>query len=408
MKRRATRLLLVLLCLLPAASGGAEVLVLSLEQALALARERAPALLSAGERIDEARGRLTAARPLLHENPVLEAAAGPRLQKHRTPLAAEVGLSQGLELAGERGSRIAAAGAGVEHASADRDDALRLLLRDVAIAFHRLHESEEQHRVALRSEAVAADVAHSSERRYRADEVPYLDVNVSKAGLASARAQSREAAAQAAIARADLGRLLGLADAQGLATQGSLPVAAVPELGVLRERLAERADLRALAAELAQAEAEARLARAESWPDVAVGASYERDDPDDVVLAGLTLELPVFDRGQGARAETNARVRRLRRELAVERTAAESELTTAYFVYREREAAALELETSALPLLDENEKLVHRSYEAGQIGLAELVVLRRETLALRSETLKRRLLAAIAASEVLAASGDLE
>ena len=76
-----------------------------------------------------------------------------------------------------------------------REAALRRLLRDVAIAFQRLQESEEQQRVALRGEALAADVARSSERRFRADEVAYLDVNVSKAALASARAQSREAAA---------------------------------------------------------------------------------------------------------------------------------------------------------------------------------------------------------------------
>lgn len=408
MNRLAICSLCIAICLLPAPRSRAEALVLSLEQALALARERAPVLLSAGERIDEARGRLTGAQPLLHENPELEAAAGPRLQNNRTPLAAEVGVSQGLELAGQRGARIDAAEAGVERTSADRDDALRRLLRDVAIAFHRLQESEEQQRVALRAEALTAELARSSERRYRADEVAYLDVNVSKASVASARAQSREAAAQVAVARGDLGLLLGLADTQGLATQGPLRAASVPELAVLLGRLDERADLRALRAELAEAEANTRLARAESWPDVAVGASYERDDPDDVVLAGLTLELPVFDRGQGSRAVADARVRRLRRELAVERTAAEVQLATAYTVYREREAAALELETGALPLLDENEKLVHRSYEAGQIGLADLVVLRRETLALRSEYLKRSLAAAIAASEVLASSGGLE
>jgi len=45
---------------------------LTLEQALALARERAPPVLSARRRIEDARGRVTGASAWFRENPVLE------------------------------------------------------------------------------------------------------------------------------------------------------------------------------------------------------------------------------------------------------------------------------------------------------------------------------------------------
>src|SRR2546426_12647790 len=48
--------------------------VLTLDQALARARERAPSILSAKARIDEARGRLAGASVLLRDNPLIETA----------------------------------------------------------------------------------------------------------------------------------------------------------------------------------------------------------------------------------------------------------------------------------------------------------------------------------------------
>jgi cobalt-zinc-cadmium efflux system outer membrane protein len=176
----------------------------------------------------------------------------------------------------------------------------------------------------------------------------------------------------------------------------------------LLTRAARRADLRALEAKLAEAEAELRLARAEAWPDLGLGARYERDERDDIVVGELSLTLPVFDRAQGARAEASARVRRLRVELDAARRAADVELQTALTVHARRANAVEELEANALPLLDENESLARRSYEAGQMPLAELLLVRRETLDTRREYLERLLETAVAAIDVEASAGALE
>src|SRR5437660_9643853 len=63
--------------LFPCAASG-QTQVVTLQQALELARRRAPVILAARDRINEARGRLAGARILLRENPVLNISAGPR------------------------------------------------------------------------------------------------------------------------------------------------------------------------------------------------------------------------------------------------------------------------------------------------------------------------------------------
>jgi cobalt-zinc-cadmium efflux system outer membrane protein len=195
--------------------------------------------------------------------------------------------------------------------------------------------------------------------------------------------------------------------AEPLEAEGELRTAPL-DRAALVARSGERADLRALSAQLDQAEAERRLASREAWPDVGLGARYERDEGDDIALGEVSVPIPLFDREQARRAEANARARRLRLELDAARRAARVEIETALAVHGQRLAAAQEIEASALPLLDENEALARRSYEAGEMGLAELLIVRRETLDTRREYLDRLRDAAVARIDALAAAGGIE
>jgi cobalt-zinc-cadmium efflux system outer membrane protein len=373
-----------------------------------VARERGPRLLSAAARIEEATGRLAGASVLLRENPILDLAAGQRFSDPDQTLAASAGLSQVFELAGQRRARIAGAEAEIERARAARDDALRRLLHAVGHAFYRGLHAGEQLGVATRSEELAAEVASIAERRHRAEDVPILDVNLSRAALARARGERQAAEAERVSALGELRILLGLEASEPLALAGDLRDRRRLDPADLVARAARRTDLRALEARLAEADAELRLARAEAWPDLGLGARYERDERDDIVLGEAAFALPVFDRAQGARAEAGARARRLRLELESARRAAAVEVETALLVYDRRANAVEELETSALPLLDENESLARRSYQAGEMELAELLLLRREILETRREYLERLLEAGLAAIDVEASAGGLE
>jgi cobalt-zinc-cadmium efflux system outer membrane protein len=104
----------------------------------------------------------------------------------------------------------------------------------------------------------------------------------------------------------------------------------------------------------------------------------------------------VFSKGQQLRAVGVARATRLRADLDASRARVRLEVRSAFETYSRRLAAVRVLETEALPGLDENETLTTRSFEVGQLGLPELLLIRREILDTRSQYLDALLEAALA------------
>ena len=123
-------------------------------------------------------------------------------------------------------------------------------------------------------------------------------------------------------------------------------------------------------------------------------------------LGGTTFSLPLLNRGSGERVAAEARLRRAEIELEATRARVEAELQSAYDAYVARRAAAESLSAMSATL-DENLDLARRSYESGQIGLADLLVVRRETLEARSEALDLLFDAAAARVQLEAAIGVL-
>jgi cobalt-zinc-cadmium efflux system outer membrane protein len=205
-----------------------------------------------------------------------------------------------------------------------------------------------------------------------------------------------------------LRQTLGMDAEALLAVRGDLHDRPHYVLSELLARVAERPDLQAVAAEARQAQADQRLGRALQWPNLGLGASYERDDGNNVALGTVTLTLPLFERGQGLRAEAAVREHLARFVLEARRRNVNVEVQTAFTVYQRRENAVTELERNALPGLDDNEALAGRSYAAGQLGLAELLLIRREILETKSEHLSRLLEAAVAGVELAASAGVLQ
>jgi len=369
----------------------------TLETALARARQRSPAVLSARARIEEARGRLRGASAL-RDNPVLESATGRRADS-ASAADLDLGVSQTFELGGRRGARIAGAEAGVARAVASADDTLRTALRQVADAFFRAIHAEQRLGVARSSEAYAADVHRIAERRHAAGDIAVLEVNVALSTVSRARSEVRSAEASRAAALGDLRVLLNVGPEEPLSVAGDLGERRAYELGELTARAMERADLKALQAELREAEAEVRLGRGYGWPDLSPAVRYERDDGERVVWAGLTVTLPLFNRGQELKAVGEARAQRIRAEIEALTRAVRTEVKSALDAYVLRLQAAEELQAT-LAALDENEALARRSYEVGQIGLAEFLLVRREILETRMARLDRLLEAAEARADL--------
>jgi outer membrane protein, heavy metal efflux system len=397
---------LVTVLLLPR-PGAAQPSELTLEEALSLARQRAPALLEAAGRVAEARGPVAGASPLLHNNPTLALEAGPRTLATgaQSPNVA-VGLSQPVELGGKRGSRLDAARAGLARETAHQRDTERLVLGEVAATFLRALHARERLRLARGTEENARDFSQSTQRRFEAGDVPVVDVNVARVALARARAEVASAEGAEAALLGELRELLGLpADAE-LAPRGDLSALAAWPVE-LPPAPPERPDVTALVAELEEARAEQRLGEGSAWPDLNVGIRYENEGDERALVGALGVSLPLFARGQSARVTGEARVRRLQVALESARRAQAVQVRAALVQYRkDREAVEL-LEREALPLLADNEQLARKSYGAGEMELAGFLLVRRDVLDARADYLTRLLQAALSRVQLTVQTGAL-
>ncbi|MCK6548328.1 TolC family protein [Myxococcota bacterium] len=388
-------------------ASGAETPPLTLDAALTRAREQAPRVLAARARISEAEGRRTGASVLLVHNPVLESSIGRRSSPSGGQMDAGLGVSQLFELGGRGSARRRAADAGVDRARADAAEATREALREVAFSFLGGLYAIEQAQLLANAERVAEQLLRVAERRLATGAGAVLEVQLAKAALAKARSDVRARGAEQTAALGRLRVLLGAEAHEVTSLAGKLAVRRAESLEQLLGRASERPSIAALEAERREAEADVSLGAGLAWPELGLGATYAREEDDHIVAGTLSVTLPVFERGQGLRAESSARAARIALELEAARRTVHEEVRSAFAIHAERVAAVEAFEGEAVAALDAAERGAERAYEAGHLSLAELLVLRRELLESRRTRLERLYEAELARVELEAAAGAL-
>jgi cobalt-zinc-cadmium efflux system outer membrane protein len=389
-----------------ATAAGAEEPV-SLPALLSRARDHAPAVAAARARVDEARAATITAGASQPENPELAAAAGPRWAADGTLTDFSVGLSQYFEPGKQRQARRAAATARVGGMTAEADLTLRQVLGDVARRYYHLNASLALADVLARALDTAIEVERVAARRFALGDVAALDVNVARATRARAEAEVAVASAEVARGYGELAALLDWPDLGRVGITRARPVLREVDEAAAAAGLAERPELAALDARVREAEAEQQQALAARSPGFGVSVDYEREERTPVLMAGLIIRLPVFQRGTGPAAEAAARITTLRAERRAAQAAAVGALTGEVAAYRQHREALRVLQADALPAVEENEQLARRSYEAGQISLADWLLYRRESLDAQRALLEHHLRAALALVDIDSLSGVL-
>nr|WP_217275892.1 TolC family protein [Corallococcus exiguus] len=387
--------------------GGADPSRITLQDVFALAREHAPALVEARARVRAAQGPLASAAPLLRENPQLDVQVGPRrLPNGVYGLDLALGLSQPFELGGKQGLRRDAARAGLSMEEARLRDAERLLLGDVAAAYLRLLQAGERKKLVEAAAEAAVRTVKATEQRYAAGDVPAVDVNVAKVAHARARAELQVADGEIFALREELEVRVGYRARPMVTYDDDLRSLARAPVREVTDGAGARADLVALEQEQVQAKAAATLGRRQVLPDVTVGARYQKEADETVFLGTLSVPLPVFARGQEARLVGEADASRAEQELAAARTVVPAQVQAAKYRYRASLGALGTLE-QVLPLLDDNEALAQRSYDAGEMDLAAFLLVRRDTLEARAAWLDGLLRLALARVQLEVETGVL-
>jgi len=374
---------------------------LTLEQALTLARQRAPEVVVEGARVREVEAQRAGASVLLRENPELEGAAGPRRNESgESSTDVEVGVTQMFEVGGKRGARMAKAEAETDAARSRVRDAARLAQLDVGLAFLRALHARERVRVAETSAASLDATRKAVERRAQKGDVAALEVNLARSASVRARALVLVRQAEADQLLAAVAEHLGLGPDDAVELVGALETGRPLSTDELLRRASVRPDLAGLLGEERAGQAEERLGRAMRWPDFGLRGSYAREGDEDIVLGGLIIRLPLFERGQEARAAGRARTARARAERRLLSAGIARSIRAGSARRARLDQALALLRDEAVPVLEDSEKLLARSVETGLIGLGDYLAARRELLAAREEYLDRLLDVAIASVEL--------
>jgi outer membrane protein, heavy metal efflux system len=369
--------------------------VLTYDSVLERARTQSGAPAVARARIAEAQSGLLDASARLQHNPVVEAAAGPRLGNGARNADLDLGVSQTLDTGGSQRARIDQASAGVDRRRAEADAATQLAIYEAAAAFINALAATERLRVIEQAAQIDRDLLAATERRYSAGDISAIDLNLARLASARATADASSASATVLAALGRLRRLLRIPSDEPLRLDGSLERPSPSPLAQLEAMLPRRPEFALLETDERDAAALTRLGIAAGRPELGLRAGFEREDGDLIVLGGVTLTLPAFQRGASQVAAGAAVATRAKLERDVLRSTSLIELRSAHAVHEQRLASATAFASSALPIASENEQLAQRSYDAGEMSLMDLLQIRRSAVDARLSVADLRLDAAL-------------
>jgi cobalt-zinc-cadmium efflux system outer membrane protein len=151
--------------------------------------------------------------------------------------------------------------------------------------------------------------------------------------------------------------------------------------------LRTRPDLRLALLVEEVAKAGLRLARAQGTPDVTAFSKYTSSrsvfddtpvgvlrDRDKTLTFGVSISIPVFNRGQGAKAEAEAAILQARKRREFLESVVRSEVAAAYARYQAAQTAMATLQTGVLARSAENIRSIRGAYEIGAFRVTDLLV----------------------------------
>ncbi len=360
---------------------------LTLEQAWKQAEENNPALRSARASLAAAQGEMTDARALLWNNPQISTNRYSRdVSQTGQPINNKNGMSgltQTFEIAGQQGIRQRAAEKNLAAIQEIIAETRRQVRADVEQRFVNVLSLQLRIQVEEQTLKFIREATMAIKKRVASGEDSRLDGNLAQVEAERAENHISLLREQLIQARADLSALLQMAAGQMPEVVGSLD--AEPRsymLGNLLASAARRPLLGALDYREGVARDQVDLERASIYPDVTLGLYYGRELGVDNKVTSLSVSLPIplFRRNATGigRAETALTQAEIEKQSASRDVRAQ--VLALWEQYTNLEARVRRLNESVLPALEENQHLSFISFQAGEIGLLQLLLVNRQVL----------------------------
>jgi outer membrane protein, heavy metal efflux system len=359
--------------LLPLQALGQTADALTLQEALAIADQRAPTLAQAQAAVDAARG--LARQAGLAPNPEarlsLDDFAGSGGYGGLDAAETTFAVGQRIELGGKRQARVAAGEAEIAASKTRLAIARADIVLDVKQLFSNALATREQVLLAEAAVERARGLAAVAQQLVDAGREPPLRALRARSAAGEAEAELERLRADDVAARAALASRLGETTAS-LSVSGDFDSSPISR-GAIDPSQSLDVLLAEAEAEAAQAIVRRERAAGASDIDVEIGARQFEATGDTAVVFGASIPIPIFNRNQGAIAAANADVR----SAAARRLAALAEavrrIREAEGVLAAAEARVTTLEATATPAAAEALSLARAGFEAGRFSLLDVL-----------------------------------
>ena len=309
----------------PQAAAAATAEPLSLAKAIELALEGNPEVAAAKRQLEATEGQVLQGRS--RPNPELAYSLEDTRSKTRTQ---SWQLNLPVELGGKRAARTKAAEKTREQAQAQLAELQATVRANVAAAYFDVLTAQERLVLARDSAALAKSSTDTVSKRVAAGKVSPVEESKARVAEAGVRVELAQAASEQRNALSRLFALLGRIDAPYTVLEGkaeNLP--SVPSLADLQPLISSAPGVVLARIEVDRRKALTALEQSKRVPDVTVSVGMQRSNETqrNVLLFGVSVPLPIFDRNQGnllealkledkARDELQAATVRLHSEVA--------------------------------------------------------------------------------------------
>jgi cobalt-zinc-cadmium efflux system outer membrane protein len=347
---------------------------LSLKDAIALAVSRRPELHASSAKVESSGGlrQQAALRPnprLILQSEDFHPSNFSFTQQSQTYAYA----SQVFEARGKRSGRIAVADQAIERSKAQLDAVHREIVLNASQAYWDAEAAQMLRDLYAQDDDYFRQTVDYNQARFKEGkiaEVDLLRVRLERERIHAA-AENANLEAQRSLLR--LARELSSPNDKWTLVENFRTLEIPPDQLPAGDLVALRPEGRSALATLAEARANVELQKANGRQDVQGLFGYKRNGPDNAMIAGVQINLPLFDRNQGVIAASEADARGAEDNVAALRNQIVSEVTLARQEYQMRRDQYLQTFQPLLNRAIEISDISRAAYREGGLDLVRLL-----------------------------------
>ena len=396
-------------------ASGAAAEPITLGQAVQRALSANTALRGAQAVFPALEGELAEARAPLWNNPQVSAELGGRSSRQEGGPTANsrdwgIGISQAFEIAGQQRFRREAVTDARAAAMANVNEVRAQTVFEVAERFIRVLGLQTRIAAEEQTLVLIDRSANAIARRVQEGEDSVLDSNLARVEAERARNAVAALREQLIQARAELATAIQWPAAGSVEAAGDLDE---PPLTYAVDDLVAAASKRPILRflELRESSARSRLAleRSLTYPDVTLGLNHAREGPNEVreriTTLTVSVPLPLFRRNQSGvgRALSELTQAEIERQGGVRLV--EAQVRSLWARRQNLLERVRSLNEALLPRLNQNQELTRKAFDAGELGLVQLLLANRQLLEAQRDLIEARTELRLATIALEAASG---